>query len=1112
MKKIRQPIVTVCGHVDHGKCVSGDTIIPLTDGTLITAKELFNNNYDKQKAKRIDGDIIQEIDRIELFTNYGQIILPKKPSHIWKRKANKLIEIKTAHGDRIRTTPEHPYFKFPGLPETKIMAKDLKEGDYIAVPRQIRIRSSDPKKILFEKLKEKNFICLLNLNSGGLIEKIKRTGINKIEKRLGIKYLADSLRKSRLRMQDLLKLSEFFKIQEDKIYDMIGAIKNSSEKQRAGHTSRIIKLPDFHDPEKIGYVLGCIAGDGHLSKTQVLLDNNDEDIQNSYIEYLKDIFNLNSKIKQNHTCKTIINEGGLTFKRFINEIIGMPDKQKSSGVSVPEIAQKNMEVFRGFFAGLIDTDGYVSHINNSIELTSKSQILIKQCSILLLNFGIQSSVYEKNGFFNLRISNKYPINKFLENFRPRLKRKLRRIISASEKAQSSRIFDIYPISKEIIKKLKLPQKPNKVIPYFNKYIKNQNITRNFLQNILQNIEEENAESYHLRTILEREENFVKVISKREIKNKDKYVYDFTVPGTHNFIAERTILHNTSILDCLRSTSVQEGEMGGITQKISFTLYPMDQLKKACPLIEKSGINLDIPGFLLIDTPGHAAFTNLRKRGGSLADLAVLVIDINEGIKPQTAEVIQILKHNKTPFIIALNKIDNISGWRTPPDKNTPLKENIESQSESVQNIFMERYMTIMGALNSYGFDSDLYYNIDDFTKKISLVPTSARTTQGIPELIMMLCGLSQKFLSEKLKLGTEAKGVMLEIKKDKNTSYIEAILYDGQLSKTDEIAIANFDVNADPITTKIRVLEEIKPLSSKFGPKDSVTASTGIRMQLIEKENILPGMPFEVHKNNLDELKQKFKKEISENINSSLEKKGIIIKADSLGSLEALMTLLKQSNVPILKAGIGNINKADIISAKANLEIDELNSIIVGFNVSIDEDAKELMKSEKNIKALTNEVVYKLIEELEEWRKQKQNEIEKKRLMELATICKLEILHQYVFRNTSPAIFGVRIVGGKLTKDLSLIDESGNKIGKTKAIQHEKKSVDEASEGQEVALSISNINFERVLGDKKYLYTDLGESQFRKFKKNKDLLSQSEKKTLQEIAEIKRSTKDDWGM
>lgn len=570
---------------------------------------------------------------------------------------------------------------------------------------------------------------------------------------------------------------------------------------------------------------------------------------------------------------------------------------------------------------------------------------------------------------------------------------------------------------------------------------------------------------------------------------------------------------TSILDCLRGSAVQEAEKGGITQKISFTSYPMDRLRKACPLIESSGINLNIPGFLLIDTPGHAAFTNLRKRGGGLADLAVLVIDINEGIKPQTAEVIQILKHNKTPFIIALNKIDNISGWKTPEDKNLGLKDSIESQAMNVKQTFDERYLTLVGSLQSHGFDSELFYKVEDFTKKIALVPTSARTNQGIPELIMMLCGLSQKYLSDKLILNEEAKGVMLEIKKEKGIGFNEAILYDGILKKSDEIAVANFNPDEDPILTKIRVLEEIQPLSAKFSSVENATASTGLKMQLIAKTEILPGMPFEIHKNNLNELKEKFKKEISENIKT--EKQGIIAKADSLGSLEALLTLLKQSNVPVVKAGIGNINKTDVISAKANLEINKLDAIIVGFNVSINEDAEELSKSlgvaGGQIKILTEEVVYKLIENLSEFRKEKQKEIEKERLMELTTICKLKILHQYVFRNTNPAIFGVRIEGGKLTKNLNLISEDGEKIGKTKAIQHERKSVDSASEGQEVALSMSGINFERVLKEKEFLYTDISEKQFRTFKKNKDLLSSNEIKVLQEIAEMKRRKNENWG-
>jgi translation initiation factor 5B len=559
---------------------------------------------------------------------------------------------------------------------------------------------------------------------------------------------------------------------------------------------------------------------------------------------------------------------------------------------------------------------------------------------------------------------------------------------------------------------------------------------------------------------------------------------------------------TSILDRLRESCVQEREAGGITQKISFTLYPIEKIKSACPLIEKSDVKLSFPGFLFIDTPGHAAFTNLRKRGGSLADLAILVIDINEGIKPQTAEVIQILKHNRVPFLIALNKLDNISGWRK---QDEDLIKSIESQPSNIKQVFDEKYMTLMGSLNSHGFDADLFYKIKDFSQKIALVPCSAKTGEGIQELTMVLCGLSQKYLENKLELGKEAKGVVLEIKKEKEHSYTEAILYDGELSKKDEIAVSSFE--GEPIISKIRILEEIQPLCSTFKPVESLQASTGLRMQLVEKAEILPGMPFVLYKGNKEEIQKMFKKEISENIQT--QKKGIIAKANSLGSLEALLTILKESNIPVVKAGIGNINKSDIISAKANLDINELDAIIIGFNTGIDEEAEEIRG---NIKILRDDVIYKLIEDLVEFRTEKKKEIEKKRMMGLVSITKTRILPQYVFRNTSPAIFGIRIEAGKVIPGLNLIDQKGEKVGRVKNLQSENKSVEEATEGKELAVSIPGINYERRMKDVEFMYSDLTESQFRNFKKNKDLLSPKEISILQEISEIKRQQKADWGL
>ena len=551
---------------------------------------------------------------------------------------------------------------------------------------------------------------------------------------------------------------------------------------------------------------------------------------------------------------------------------------------------------------------------------------------------------------------------------------------------------------------------------------------------------------------------------------------------------------TSLLDSLRGSSVQSHEAGGITQKISFTLFPKEKLKSACPLIEKTGINLDIPGFLFIDTPGHAAFTNLRKRGGSLADLAILVIDINEGIKPQTAEVIQILKHNKTPFVIALNKVDNISGWRKRDDD---FKKNISMQGINTKQSFDEKYMTLIGSLSAHGFESDLFYNILDFTKKIALVPISAKTKEGLPELLFVLCGLSQKYLSERLVLGKEAKGVMLEVKKEKSTNYVEAILYDGELGKKDEIAISTF--SGDFILSKIRVLEEIEPLSFKFKPKEKVHAATGLRLQLTEKEEILSGMPFVSYNGDKEKIKEIFKKEISENIKT--EKQGIIVKADSLGSLEALLVLLKQANIPVMKAGIGEIGKSDITAAKANMKINELDAIVAGFNVGIQEEAKELIG---NIKVMTEEVVYKLIDNLSLFRNEKRMKIEKDRLMGMSTICKMRILPQHIFRNTKPAIFGVRIEGGKLIQNLVLIDNDGKKVGRVRNIQSNQKPVREATEDMEVAVSVSGANFERGLKGKELLYSLVTDNQLKVFEKNRDLLSSKELSILNEIKEIKK--------
>jgi translation initiation factor 5B len=561
---------------------------------------------------------------------------------------------------------------------------------------------------------------------------------------------------------------------------------------------------------------------------------------------------------------------------------------------------------------------------------------------------------------------------------------------------------------------------------------------------------------------------------------------------------------TSILDKIRGTLIQEKEAGGITQKISFTELPKEMImKRAGKILEKFKIPLEIPGFLFIDTPGHAAFTNLRKRGGNLADLAVLVIDINDGIKPQTAEVLQILEANKTPFIIALNKIDNISGWQSSTGDEKPFFENIEKQSINIRQEFDEKFYTIIGALNSHKIEAEFYTKIKDFTKKVAIIPCSAKTGEGISEILAILSALSQKFLKERIKVKDEGKGVILEVKKEKSTNYLEAILYDGKINIKDEIVIANF---GEPIVSKLRTLQQALPLSKGYKFQEEIEAAAGLRFQSTSKEEILPGMQFQIVKNNLEKIKKEFKQELKQEIKT--DKEGIIAKAESLGSLEALLTLLKQNNIQVIKANIGDITKKDIYQA---LISPEEHRAIAGFNVKLAEDVENSSPEIKQIKIFTNPVIYKIIEDFNDWKERKLIEIERKKMNELASLFKLTIL-PFVFRNTSPAIFGVKVNAGTLKKSAELISEEDKKIARVKTIQEDQNSIQEAESGKEVAISLPGVNFERQLKENQILYSNISETQFRKFKEHKNLLKQDEIKILQEIAEIKRKESPTWGI
>jgi translation initiation factor 5B len=568
---------------------------------------------------------------------------------------------------------------------------------------------------------------------------------------------------------------------------------------------------------------------------------------------------------------------------------------------------------------------------------------------------------------------------------------------------------------------------------------------------------------------------------------------------------------TSLQDFIRQTSTAQTEAGKITQHIGCSNITLNVIKKLCgKLLDKLKLNLTIPGLLFIDSPGHAAFTSLRKRGGNLADIAIIVIDINEGIMPQTLECIEILKNYKTPFIIALNKIDLIPGWQS---KNTFLIQNISSQSENIQKLLDTKLYELVGKLSELNFNAERFDRVEDYTKQIAIVPTSAKTGEGTPELLMVLTGLAQKFMEQRLNVNIEgsAKGTVLEVKEDKGIGKtIDVIIYDGTIKKNDTLVIGTLD---KPIDTKVKALLEPLPLKdirdkkTKFTHVLQVSAATGIKISAPDMENVVAGMPLRsCSQNEIEKIKQEIKEEIEEVIIET-SATGIVIKADSLGSLEALIKLLKEKNIPVKKASIGNISKKDVSDASISHEQDPLNSAILGFNIDIPPYIKE-----KNVKIITNNIIYKLIEDFEKYQQEEKKRLEGRELEFLVRPCKLQIMKGYIFRQNNPAVVGVDVLEGKVKVDTPLMKKDGEKITEVKSIQENQENLNEAEKNQQVAISLPKVTVGRQINENDILYSAVPEEDFRKLKELKKNLSEEEKAILKEIAEIMRAKNPVWGI
>ncbi len=595
---------------------------------------------------------------------------------------------------------------------------------------------------------------------------------------------------------------------------------------------------------------------------------------------------------------------------------------------------------------------------------------------------------------------------------------------------------------------------------------------------------------------------------------------------------------TSLLDKIRGTGVQAREAGGITQHIGASFFPIETIKKITGRLYERLTKTDdqIPGLLFIDTPGHEVFANLRSRGGSAADIAIVVADINKGFEPQTIESIEILKKRKVPFVVALNKVDMLSGWkgkkkgdinigkqkqikRAAAAASLPfISEEIKNQESHILTLLDEKIYTVVGSLSRMGFNSEAFWRIKEFDKELAIVPISAVSGVGIPELMTVLVGLAQQYMKKRLERHDDyIRGIVLEIKEEQGLGpSANMILIDGTIKQGDMIMAAKRD---EIIVTKVKALLLPKPLDEMRDPRDKfrsvneVISAAGLKIVSPDLEGVLAGTPLYVVKNKEEEnkIRHLIESEVKDTFINNTNSLGVILRCDTVGSLEAIIDMLKKENIPIQTADIGNITRRDVLASSAVKEKDRYLGAILGFNVKVLDDAKR-ESAEREVQIFNEKVIYNLVRNYTDWVQYQKEHADSIIFNEIPPICKIQFLKGFVFRRNDPAVFGAEILVGKLRQKIHIINENAAKVGIIHQIQDKGKNIEEATKGMQVAISIRGPTIGRQINEGDIFYTDLNSRQAKLLiERFQHRLDEEEKKIFDFILESKRKSDSAFG-
>ncbi len=572
---------------------------------------------------------------------------------------------------------------------------------------------------------------------------------------------------------------------------------------------------------------------------------------------------------------------------------------------------------------------------------------------------------------------------------------------------------------------------------------------------------------------------------------------------------------TSLLDHIRGlgsnsrASVMDREAGGITQHIGATEVPADILNELCsPLM--GGNTFDSPGLLFIDTPGHHSFSTLRSRGGSLADIAILIVDVMEGCRPQTLESLRVLKNAKTPFVIAANKVDRIYGWEAQPGRAMAL--SMRNQTQDSMGLFEKQYWSLVGQFAEEGLNIERYDRVKDFTKDIAMVPISAREGEGIQDLLAVVIGLAERYLTDQLTdVEGSGEGTVLEMKEERGLGKtLDVILHRGSIKKGDEIVLVTTEGG---LSTRVkglfspRGMSEMRDAGDRWDDTEVAHAASGLKISAPDLDNVLAGTTLRVVHTDSERDDAMDAAKAESELSIELEEEGVAIKADTVGGLEALAKELQALDVPIRSATIGKVSRRDVRSAEA--AVDPLHRVIMAFSTEILPDAEaEIESSDTGVHHIGSDIIYRILEEREEWIERRNREIEEANREQIVYPGRILLLPDHTFRISKPAVVGVRVLAGRIHVGQRLLKD-GNRVGRIKSIRSGEESMKEAMQGAEVALAIEGVTVGRQIDEEDILLVDVPESHARKLRRMD--LSAAEEEVLEELQEIHRKDDHFWG-